>query len=393
VKLGEYRQDISVRLRYPVIFARNVFDPADGTLREVFTEDGEGGRRRVLCFLDGGLAAARPGLAAAVEEYCRANADVIDLVRTPRTVPGGEGIKNDYRLLMEVMDTILEYRLCRHSFVLAVGGGAVLDAVGFAASLSHRGLRTVRMPSTVLSQADSGVGVKTGMNLHGVKNSIGTFNAPWAVLSDFALLDSLPFEHWIGGVAEAFKVALIRDADFFEFLTGAAERLRARDMETMEETIRRSAILHLDHIRRGGDPFEFGRARPLDFGHWAAHKLEALSSYRLGHGQAVAVGVAIDAWCAVREGMLERSVFDDLVQAFLRCGLPVYHEKLELRHGDGRLVLLDGLEEFREHIGGRLTLVFPDGLGSKTEVTQLETGLVEEAVAVLRRAAGVRVPG
>ncbi len=377
-------QALSVAFDYPVVFTRNLFAPENTTLRDMICRAEGPTPRRTLVFVDGGLDARSPELAARISDWFQAYAPEVELVKAPHVVPGGEAIKNDYRLTMEIVDTILEYRLCRHSCVMAVGGGAVLDAVGFAASIVHRGLRMVRVPSTTLAQNDAGVGVKNGMNLHGGKNTIGTFHPPFAVLNDFALLDTLPDEHWIGGVAEAFKVALIKDAAFFRSLCAEATRYCARDGDAMERLIMRCAELHLAHIRTTGDAFEMGRARPLDFGHWAAHKLEAMSNYRVPHGTAVAAGLAVDALYAVQCGWLDPADGEALIRGLSETGFTLWHLEMERRLGYGALELLGGLEDFREHLGGELCVTFPDGLGRKREVHEIDRTAMEQAVLQLK---------
>jgi 3-dehydroquinate synthase len=194
-------------------------------------------------------------------------------------VEGGEAIKNDLPGFVGRLDELVDQRMCRHSVVLAVGGGAVLDAIGLAAALVHRGLRLVRIPTTVLAQNDSGVGVKNAINYRHTKNLLGAFAPPFAVINDLNFLRSLPDAEWTDGIAEAFKVALIKDKA--NSLPGCAPTPPpcARATKAPWPTwCRRCAELHLDHIRTSGDPFEFGQARPLDFGHWSAHRLE--SRYR-----------------------------------------------------------------------------------------------------------------
>lgn len=382
--MDKYQQQVSVGFSYPVIFTRDVFDRSNEVLPQTLGRTDERGPHRTLFFIDAGLAAAHPRLVDDIQAYAEGFSRVFELVLPPRVVPGGESVKNNYRLAMEILDTILEARLCRQSFVVAMGGGAVLDAVGFAASLVHRGVRLIRMPSTVLAQNDAGVGVKNGMNLHGGKNTIGTFAPPFAVLNDFTLLSTLTDTDWRGGIAEAFKVAIIKDSTFFDFLCEHAEALRSRDMPAMETLIRRCATLHLDHIRDGGDPFEFGRARPLDFGHWAAHKLESMTSYALSHGEAVAMGVALDTHYAARQGWLTDDEAHAIFAGLARCGLPLWHDALGRRLGDGTLEVLGGIEEFREHLGGRLTVTFPAGIGARHEVHEIDRDLVDKGVRFLR---------
>ena len=379
-----YLQSFDASFAYPVLFTRDVFRPGNRSLADIVGRLGERKRHRVIVFVDDGVAKHHPDLGARIEAYCDEYGDRLELVMAPRTVPGGERIKNDYRLTMGILDTIMEYRLCRHSYVMAIGGGAVLDAVGFAASIVHRGLRTIRLPTTVLAQNDAGVGVKTGMNLHGGKNTVGTFHPPFAVVNDFAFLGTLPDREWQAGIAEAYKVAMIKDADFFRFLTAHASALRDRDAGAMEHLVARCAELHLDHIRDNGDPFEMGTAHPLDFGHWAAHKLESMSGYRIGHGQAVAAGVALDACYACRLGWLTREEFDATCRGLTQSGLPVWYEEMDRRLGDGTPELLQGLDDFREHLGGELCVTFPDGIGAKQEIHDVDAGLMEECLARVR---------
>ncbi len=377
-------QRVSVALHYPVVFTRDAFSPGEDVLTGLLIGDDAFGPRKVFVVLDSGVNDACPGLSARIQSWFAARADRLQLVRRPEIVPGGEYIKNDYRLIMGLIDQFFEYHLCRHSVVLVLGGGAVLDAVGFAASLVHRGLRLLRMPSTTLAQNDAGIGVKNGMNLHGGKNSIGVFAAPMAVVNDLGLLDSLPHEHWRAGISEAFKVAMIKDAAFFHELCALAPALGRRDTPAMERLIRRCAELHLHHIATSGDPFELGSARPLDLGHWSAHKLETISHYRITHGHAVAIGIALDALYATRLGWLDPAHADALLAALLACGFDLCPPELTLRLGDGRPALLQGIEEFREHLGGRLTLSLPAPLGSLRELHELNPAWVTEHLDRLR---------
>jgi 3-dehydroquinate synthase len=337
--------------------------------------------------VDSGVAASHAHLVQDIRAYFHDRPDTLELVGSPEVIQGGEAAKRDWDRVKELMWTIGNNHLDRQSFVIAVGGGSVLDMVGFGASLVHRGLRLIRVPTTVLAQNDAGVGVKNGMDEHGAKNYVGTFSPPFAVLNDFSFLATLDNRDWVGGVAEAFKVALIKDADFFDWLCANAERLRRRDQAAMETLVHRTAILHLEHIRTSGDPFEFGAARPLDFGHWAGHKLESMSGYTIGHGQAVAVGIALDSYYAMRQNLIAAEDFERIVGALKRAGLPVYDALLEERTRDGVLVILDGLRQFQEHLGGALNVTLPDGIGAKVEVHQVFADIVEQAVAALKERA------
>ena len=385
-------QQISVPFEYPVAFTRGVFRADNPLLVDTVRLRGERRRHRMLALVDGGVAKAWPGLAPEIQAYAAAHAEHIELVQPPRVVAGGEGVKNDLMGLAGLINTMVERRLCRQSYVLVAGGGAVLDAIGFAAALVHRGLRLIRVPTTVLAQCDSGVGVKNAINLNGVKNLVGTFAPPFAVLNDYELLRTLPERGWTDGIAEAFKVAVIKDREFFNWLKTNAPALRARDQAAMEHLVRRCAELHLEHIRAHGDPFEFGTARPLDFGHWSAHRLEAMSNYKVSHGHAVAIGLALDAAYAVAQGWLEAAEFDALYEGLLACGFTLWHDLLERSRG-GELELLRGLHEFREHLGGELSLTMPKGLGASHEVGEMDSTLIARAIQRLKERVQRSAPG
>ena len=211
-------QEVVVRLTYPVRFTHGILDPRNATLRDAVDAPS-----RVLVVLDDGLLAAQPAIACVALAYCRAHADRLELVAPPLVVPGGEAIKNDGVAVDTIRAAIDAHRIDRHAYVVAIGGGAVLDAVGYAAATAHRGVRLIRVPSTVLSQGDSAVGVKNGINRFGKKNFVGTFAAPHAVLNDLDLLLSLSDRDWRSGIAEAIKVALIRDAAFFAWIEAHAD--------------------------------------------------------------------------------------------------------------------------------------------------------------------------
>ncbi len=379
-----HRQRFDVRFSYDVHFTRGVFDPRNSLLPDVMESCGEKKRHRLLVAIDSGVAAAHPELVRQIKDYGHRYQERIELVSTPEIVAGGESVKSDWSLVEDLMISLGNHHMDRQSFVLAIGGGSVLDMVGFVAALVHRGLRLIRMPTTVLAQNDAGVGVKNGMNEHGMKNFVGTFAPPFAVINDFSFLPTLTDEHWRGGIAEAFKVALIKDAEFFDFLVRESEAFRARRQGPMEELIRRCAILHLEHIASTGDPFEMGTARPLDFGHWSAHKLETLSNYRISHGAAVAVGVALDSYYAMKKGFITSSDFGRVLSGLTQSGLAVWYPELDRRDANGTLQILAGLEEFREHLGGTLTVTLPRPVGEKCEVHHVNVDWVEEGIVYLR---------
>jgi 3-dehydroquinate synthase len=322
-----------------------------------------------------------------VAAYCDAHADAVELAAPPLVVPGGEAIKNHEGPVDEIRSAIDVHGVDRHSYVVVIGGGAVLDAVGYAAATAHRGVRLIRVPTTVLSQDDSGVGVKNGINAFGKKNFVGSFAPPDAVLNDYDLLLTLSDRDWRSGMSEAVKVALLKDAPFFTWLEANAKDLTARSIDAMAVLVHRSAELHLDHIATSGDPFELGSSRPLDFGHWSAHKLEQLSHHELRHGEAVAIGIALDSTYSYLAGRLPHAEWLRIVELFQRLRLPIWASELATPGTGGRPAVLAGLEEFREHLGGRLTVMLLDRIGSGFEVHELDEAVLLEASDLLRRRA------
>ena len=383
VEFDGFQQEFSVSFDYPVCFTRDVFESGNALLADVVDRRGEGRRHRAVVYLDQGVAESHPHLAGQVREYFHEHRDVLELACPPQVIVGGEAAKTSWKVVRDVLTTIGNLHLDRQSYVIVIGGGSVLDMVGFAASIVHRGLRLIRIPSTTLAQADAGIGVKNGMDEHGQKNFVGTFAPPFAVLNDFSLLATLSERDWLGGVAEAFKVALVKDAAFFDDLCDWAPILEKRGQEEMESVIRRCAILHLEHIRDNGDPFEFGSARPLDFGHWAGHRLEVMSNYQLGHGQGVSIGIALDSYYAMHLGLITRADCERICQGLVAAGLPIWSDLLTWRDGDGRLEVLEGLRQFREHLGGILNITLPSPIGEKVEIHDMDTAVIEEAIGFL----------
>ncbi len=168
-----------------------------------------------------------------------------------------------------------------------------------------------------------------------MKNLLGTFVPPFAVLNDSAFLDALDPRDKVAGMAEAVKVALIRDGAFFDWLESKAADLRDFRPSALDHLIRRCAELHMTQIATGGDPFERGSARPLDYGHWSAHKLEILSGHALRHGEAVAIGIALDARYSVLSGRLAEGQDERVCALIEALGLPLWHSSLEATEPSG----------------------------------------------------------
>lgn len=368
------QQTFSVPFQYQVLFTEGLFQQHNLLLAKTLA----GARTaRVLFIIDEGVAKAHTGLQQQIETYAAVHKEVFTFSAVLE-VPGGEASKNDHVHLKTVLEAVNRCCIDRHAYVIAIGGGAVLDMVGFAAAIAHRGVRLIRVPTTVLSQNDSGVGVKNSINAFGKKNFLGTFAPPFAVINDSHFLTTLSERDWRSGIAEAIKVALIKDKAFFEQIEEEVPKLIARDKQAMQAQIYRCAELHLQHIGRGGDPFEAGSSRPLDFGHWAAHKLEQLTQFRLRHGEAVAIGIALDVAYSYMQEMISEETLLRILNLMKRLGFALYVPELNSQE------LLEGLQEFKEHLGGELTIMLLQEIGQGLEVHSMDSNKIVAAALMLK---------
>jgi 3-dehydroquinate synthase len=372
-------QHFTVSYQYKTFFTVNVFDPSNKTLKTALGESIQ--EKKLLFVVDNGVAQAHPQIVAGIHDYASAN-QLNGLVPDIIVVPGGEQVKNSMESVDRILQAVNRYGVDRHSFIVAIGGGAVLDMAGYASTIAHRGIRHLRLPTTVLSQNDSGIGVKNSLNYFDKKNFLGTFSPPFAVINDARFLETLDDRNWRAGIAEAIKVALIKDRDFFYWIERVASSLNAREPEVMNELIRRCAVLHLKHIA-GGDPFEMGSSRPLDFGHWSAHKLEQLTNFEVLHGEAVAMGIALDTMYSALDGRIDRSDADRVINLLIKLGFAITHPSMAIENADSPLVA--GLQEFREHLGGRLTIMLLDAIGRGVEVHAIDATILQNAYRTLEQ--------
>lgn len=377
-------QRFTVDFEYSVYFTERLFDLANPVFAEAVTRRQPDKRHRIAVFVDAGVASGWPNLATDIPAYADQYSAQLELLAVPEQVPGGERAKNTPELITKLQHRLLDLGVDRHSYVVAIGGGAVLDTVGYVAATTHRGVRHVRVPTTVLAQNDSGVGVKNSINAFGVKNLVGTFAPPFAVLNDFDFLSTLEARDKIAGMAEAAKVSLIRDSSFFNWLETRADDLAVFEPNAAACLIRRCAEIHMRHITIGGDPFETGSARPLDFGHWSAHKLEFLTNHALRHGEAVAIGIALDTRYSVQQGLLSQGNDVRVCELLERLGFRLWHPAMEQQSTDGRFALMAGLREFREHLGGELTVTLLAEIGRGVEVHDIDETVVLEAMDWLK---------
>jgi 3-dehydroquinate synthase len=371
----------TMRLR----FTKECFGSDWDDVQSLFHADHQ--KARVQFWVDRAVVEANPAIGDELQRRLIGSSDRLELTSPVRFVLGGEQIKNQEQSVEEIFRAIDADGLDRRSYVCVIGGGALLDAVGYAAAIAHRGIRLIRFPTTTLAQADSGVGVKNAINAYGKKNWKGTFAVPWAVVNDQSLLSQLSDRDFVAGFSEAVKVSLLKSSGAFRFLCEHATSIARRDWDAVMVAIRSSVLMHLHHITHGGDPFEMQESRPLDFGHWSAHKLEHLTRFRLRHGEAVSIGVAIDTVYSHLVHGLERSDMMATLKVLTELGLPIFDPAVSSD------ALFDGLEEFRQHLGGRLTVTMLRGVGGCISVHEIDRKAMLQAIEIVQQYSEARTLG
>ena len=379
MQLQPIKQSFKVQYDYQLYFTSGLFALENPLFEKLISDYKEFEAVKLLFVLDEGVKNHHPKLIQQIKSYCESNEDNLKYTDTI-VLQGGEQVKNSDSAIESVLKAVNENKICRHSFVVVIGGGAVIDMVGYAAAIAHRGVKLIRIPTTVLSQNDSAVGVKNSVNAFKKKNFLGTFAPPYAIINDSVFLETLEQRDWISGISEAIKVALIKDEEFFQYIADHSIALKQREMKPMQYVIYKCAEMHMHHIAQGGDPFESGSSRPLDFGHWAAHKMEFMTNYELRHGEAVAKGIALDVTYAQLIGLITESDLQHILDVMVVIGFDL---SLPVSTTNEIESLLNGIEEFREHLGGQLTITLISGLGIKHDVHTIDIKVMTDAIAKL----------
>ncbi len=288
--------------------------------------------------------------------------DVIEL-------PDGEAFKtlDSWR---RILDELMHRRHNRSTALIALGGGVVGDIAGFAAAAFARGVAFIQAPTTLLSQVDSSVGGKTGVNHPDGKNMIGAFHQPRCVLIDTSLLASLPDREYRAGLAEVVKYGVIRRAEFFDWLQANADALSRRDASALVEAIEKSCRIKAEVV--AADERESGQRAILNFGHTYAHALETVTGYqRLLHGEAVAIGMVLAADCGARHGLCDTAVRDAIKGLLQTLHLPV-----QAPAGLDSQALLAAMQMDKKNVDGHLRLVLPERLGRVRITSEVDSDLI-----------------
>lgn len=272
--------------------------------------------------------------------------------------PAGEGSKS-LDMVGYLVGRLLREGVDRKSAIIALGGGVVGDLSGFVASVYMRGIPYIQVPTTLLSQVDSSIGGKTGVDTVDGKNLIGSFYQPKRVYIDPSLLESLPEREFISGLSEVVKYGVICDRSLFDYLESNVERIKRRDREALFHIIRASCIIKKRIVEE--DPREENKRAILNYGHTPAHALERLSGYKCPHGEAVSVGMRISGWVAVRLGFWSVDEWARQNRLLEMFGLPL---KMEFSVDD----LIGALYYDKKIEGGKIMFVLPRRIGEMASI-------------------------
>jgi shikimate kinase / 3-dehydroquinate synthase len=231
-------------------------------------------------------------------------------------IPAGEKHKN-LETVSQLWKSFLEQGLDRKSTVIALGGGVIGDLAGFAASTYMRGINWIGLPTTLLSMVDASIGGKTGFDLPEGKNLIGSFHPPKLVLADPQLLQTLPEREFRSGMAEVVKHGIISDPELFALCSRGLDEVKAH----LEETVKRALAVKIKIIEE--DPYEKGLRAVLNLGHTVGHAVELASQFQLRHGEAIAIGMVVEARYAERIGLAEKGLSEVIARTLRELGLPV----------------------------------------------------------------------
>ena len=287
-------------------------------------------------------------------------------------LPDGEAFK-DFAHLHLIFDALLQNGFNRDCVIVALGGGVIGDMAGYAAASFQRGVKFIQIPTTLLSQVDSSVGGKTGINHPLGKNMIGAFKQPEAVLIDMTVLDTLPQRELAAGMAEVIKYALLGDVAFLEWLEQNMTRLMARDYTVLSEAVYRCCAHKAAIVAR--DETEQGERALLNLGHTFGHAIEAALGYgQWLHGEAVAVGMVMAADLSQRMGWISQADLERVRAILLAAGLPIQCPTIELQE------FLDYMSHDKKVLNGQLRLVLLRALGTAIMTTDYDAQAMQHSI-------------
>lgn len=286
--------------------------------------------------------------------YAEQIASLFDPEPLVYAIPAGEENKN-LDQIRSLLRFLIENHFDRSSYLVALGGGVVGDMTGFAASIFLRGIDFIQIPTTLLSQADSSIGGKTGVDFDGFKNMVGAFKMPGLVYANVDFLKSLDGRQFASGFAEIMKSALIRDADFYVWLIDHMVEIRDRETEVLSEMLYRSNEIKKDVVEK--DPYEKKERMLLNFGHTIGHAIEKYENFQMAHGECVALGCVAASYISYRRNYLSWEEYYEIRDMFVPFGLPISLESIDAEK------VLSLTKSDKKAIGGTVRYVLLHAIG------------------------------
>lgn len=269
-------------------------------------------------------------------------------------IPAGEENKN-LDQIRKIFVHLIEHSLDRHDLLAALGGGVTGDMTGFAAACYLRGIRFVQIPTTLLSQVDSSIGGKTGVDFDHYKNMVGAFHQPSMVYLNISTLKTLDDRQFASGMGEVLKHGLIKDAEYYEWLLDHMDEIESRDPDVLLEMVVRSVNIKREVVER--DPEEHGERALLNFGHTAGHAIEKLKDFRLAHGQCVALGCVVAAYISWQRKYIDDGTFYEIRDMFVGFDLPISFDSLSIDD------IIDAIKHDKKMDQGQIRFILLHELG------------------------------
>ena len=286
-------------------------------------------------------------------------------------VPDGEEYKS-LESAGKLYRQLAEFGAERSTVILALGGGVIGDLAGFTAATYMRGVPLVQLPTTLLAQCDSSIGGKTAVNHGQLKNEIGAFYQPKMTIADISTLKSLPKEEFTGGLAEVIKHAVIKDANFFEYLEKNLDLLKALDNNVLEAVVAKSAQIKAEVVE--SDEKDTGLRNILNFGHTVGHAVESVSNFQVSHGQAVSIGMTAAANIAVELDLMDPENVTRLKKLLGKAGLPTKLPRMEIKQ------VLQTMRYDKKVQSGKIRFVLPRSIGEVFITDAVSLQLVEKVL-------------
>ena len=276
--------------------------------------------------------------------------------------------------VLGICRTAISSGLDRRSMILALGGGVVGDMAGFAAAIYMRGIRFVQLPTTLLSQSDSSVGGKTGVDFESAKNVIGAFHQPSLVYINVETLKTLPEREIRSGMGEVIKHGIIRDREFFDFLFDNAEKIMSLDNEIMKKTAMKNCGIKAEVV--AADEKESGLRAILNFGHTIGHAIESAADFTKTHGECVALGMKAAAYISLKRGLLTQAEFERISEILKKYGFDQMTEIDEEK-------IFEFMAKDKKSIDGRVKFILPNAVGSVIDTFDVGREEIREAFEIL----------